>query len=56
MAFELALEEEIRLGLWGNGAGGKEERGEKVEWVLILLKAMSFERKAALEKLNPAQA
>lgn len=36
-------------------AGGKEERGEKMEWMLILLQSLAFKGKAALEKLSPAQ-
>lgn len=36
--------------------GGKEEHGEKLEWVLILLKGMSFKGKTVWGKLSTAQA
>lgn len=44
--FTWALEEEIMIkGLGEVVPGGKEERGEKMQWVLILLKGMSFKGK-----------
>lgn len=49
----MAVEEENGKGLGEMVSGGKEENGEKMEWVLILLKGMSFKGKTTTEETEP---